>query len=187
APSTACASLPPCRSAPARRRRPLRKQALTLADFPTKPTFNPEGSDGGLLQDVNAAGRAEPDDVGQADLGVGDLAVAGLAPEVVADLPDVGDAGGGDGVALGLQAARHVDRRRAVPPAGAGLEEVDRPTLLAEHAVVVVDELGGGEAVVQLDEVEVLRPDAGGLVGLGGGVAGQRVDVGEDLAGLLPG
>src|SRR5688500_9422114 len=49
------------------------------------------------LEDVHPAGRAETDDVGQADLGVGDLAVAGLAPQVVAHLPDVGDAGGGDG------------------------------------------------------------------------------------------
>ena len=47
-------------------------------------------------------------------------------------------------------------------------------------------ELGGGEAVVQLDEVEVLGADAGLLVGLRGGVAGERVDVGQDLAGLLP-
>jgi hypothetical protein len=71
---------------------------------------------GGLLQDVDAAGRAEADHVGQADLGTLDLAVAGLAPEVVADLPDVGDAGGGDGVALGLQAAGHVDRHGPVTP-----------------------------------------------------------------------
>ena len=48
-----------------------------------------------------------------------------------------------------------------------------------------MDELGGGEAVVQLDQVEVLGADAGLLVGLLGGVAGERVDVGEDLAGLL--
>ncbi len=41
--------------------------------------------------------------MGQAHLGSLDLAVAGLAAQVVADLPDVGDAGGRDGVALGLQ------------------------------------------------------------------------------------
>ena len=39
----------------------------------------------------------------------------------------------------------------------ARLEEVDGAALLAQHQVVVVDELGGGEAVVQLDEVEVGR------------------------------
>ena len=124
---------------------------------------------GGLLQDVDAAGGAEADDVGQADLGALDLAVAGLAAEVVADLPDVGDAGGGDRVALGLQAAGHVHRGRAVAPRGAAVEEVDGAALLAEQEVVVVDELGGGEAVVELDEVEVLGADAGLLVGLLGG------------------
>lgn len=49
-----------------------------------------------------------------------------------------------------------------------------------------MDQLGGGEAVVQLDQVEVLGPDPGLLVGLGRGVAGEGVDVGEDLAGLFP-
>ena len=81
---------------------------------------------GGFLEDVDAAGGAEADDVGESDLGVGDLAVAGFVAEVVADLPDVGDAGGGDGVALGLEAAGHVDRGRAVAPGGPGLEERHR-------------------------------------------------------------
>ena len=67
------------------------------------------------------------------------------------------------------QAAGHVHRRLAVAPRGAAVEEVDGAALLAEHEVVVVHELGGGEAVVQLDEVEVLRADAGLLVGLLGG------------------
>ena len=52
---------------------------------------------------------------------------------------------------------------RQVAPA---VEEVGRAALLAQHQVVVVDQLGGGEAVVQLDQVEVLRADAGLLVGL---------------------
>ena len=65
--------------------------------------------------------------------------------------------GGGDRMALGLEPARHVDRRRAVAPGRARLEERHGLTLGAEHEVVVVHELGGGEAVVQLDEIEVLR------------------------------
>ncbi len=43
-------------------------------------------------------------------------------------------------------------------------------------------QFGGGEAVVQLDQVEVLRRDAGGLVGLVGGLPGKRVDVELDRA-----
>ena len=68
---------------------------------------------------------AEADDVGEADLGALDLTIAGLTAKVVADLPDVGDAGRRDRVALRLQAAGHVDRRRAVAPRCARFEEVD--------------------------------------------------------------
>src|SRR5689334_4285665 len=118
-------------------------------------------SGGGALQDVHAAGRAEPDHVGEPDLGAVDLAVAGLAAEVVADLPDVRDARRRDRVTLRLEAARHVHGRLAVAPRRARLEEVDRAALGAQHEVVVVHELRGREAVVQLDEVEVLRRHAG--------------------------
>src|SRR3954449_11558509 len=109
-----------------------------------------------LLQDVHAAGRTETDDMGHADLGALDLTVTGLAAQVVADLPDVGDAGRRDRVALGLQAAGHVDRGGAVAPRRPALEERRRAALLAQAEVVVVHQFGGGEAVVQLDEVEVL-------------------------------
>src|SRR5690606_20250154 len=93
---------------------------------------------GGALEDVHAAGAAEADDVRQADRGVLDLAVAGLAPQVVADLPDVGDAGRRDGVALRLEAARDVDRQPPVAPGRARLEERDGLALGAQHEVVVV-------------------------------------------------
>ncbi len=140
---------------------------------------------GRLLEDVHAAGGAEPDDVGEADLRPLDLTRARLPPQVVRDLPDVRDAGRGDRVALGLQAARHVDRRAAVAERRTGLEEVDRTALGAEHQVVVVHELGRREAVVQLDQVEVGRRDAGDVVRLLRRPPGQRVDVGQHLAALL--
>ena len=102
--------------------------------------------------------RAETDDVGQADLGALDLAVAGLAAEVVADLPDVGDAGGRDRVALRLEPARHVHRRRPSRHVAPDSKKSTALALGAQHEVVVVHQLGGGEAVVQLDEVEVVGP-----------------------------
>ena len=43
--------------------------------------------------------------MGQADLGVFDLTIAGFTAEMMADLPDVGDAGCSDRVTLGLKAA----------------------------------------------------------------------------------
>src|SRR5579875_1981933 len=146
----------------------------------------PRRSRGRLLEDVDPAGRPETDDVGKTDLGTGDLAIACLPAEVMADLPDVGDAGCRDGVALGFEPAGHVDRHPPVPPGSSAVEEIDRPAGLAEHQVVVVDQLCGGETVVELDEIEVLRADAGSLVGLARTVAGDGVDVGEDLAALFP-
>ena len=139
---------------------------------------------GGRLEDVHGAGRAQPDDVGQAHLGPLDLTVAGLAPEVRGHLVEVGDAGGPDGVALGDEPARHVDRRRPVAPGAPPVDEVAGPARLAQREVLVVDELGGGEAVVQLDEVEVLGRHPGLLVGGRGGLLGQGVDVGLGLVGL---
>src|SRR4051812_26228821 len=90
---------------------------------------------GGLLEDVDAAGRAEADDVGEAHVGALDLAVAGLAAEVMAHLPDVGDTRRRDRVTLRLEPARHVHGRRAVAPRGARLEERDGLTRRAQHQV----------------------------------------------------
>ena len=67
------------------------------------------GLDGGFFEDVDGAGGAEADDVGEADLGALDLAVARLAAQVRRDLVDVGDAGRADRVALRDQAAADVD------------------------------------------------------------------------------
>ena len=111
-------------------------------------------------------GGAEADDVGHADRRALDLTVARLAAQLRGDLVDVGDAGHADRVALRQQSARHVHRARAVTPRTAPVDEVAGTAGLAQTEVVVVDELGGGEAVVQLDEVEVGRADACLLVGL---------------------
>ncbi len=89
-------------------------------------------------------------------------------------------------MALGFQSAADVDRHGAVAPAFSGVDEVDRAAGVAESQIVVVDEFGGGEAVVEFDEVEFVGPDTGLLVGGGGGLARQGVDIGEHLAGLLP-
>ncbi len=123
--------------------------------------------------------------MGEADLGAFDLTVAGFTAQVMADLPDVGDAGRGDRMTLRLETARHVHRRLAVTPRGTRVEEVGRAALFAQTEVVVVHELGGGEAVVQLDEVEIRRTDTGLLVGLLGRVLRQLVDVGQHLARLF--
>ncbi len=50
-----------------------------------------------------------------------------------------------------------------------------------------MDELGCGEAVVELDQIEVLGADSRLFVRLLRGVAGQGIHVGKDLAGLFVG
>src|SRR5436190_11379958 len=124
----------------------------------------PETLDRRLLEDVHRACRAETDHVRQADLGVLDLAVAGLAPQVRRDFVEVCDAGCAEEVALRDEATRRVDGRLTVAPGTALVDELARLTRLAQSEVVVVDELGRREAVVKLDEVEVGRVDAGRLV-----------------------
>ena len=88
-------------------------------------------------------------------------------------------------MALRQQTTRHVHRDLPVTPRAALVDELAGTAGLAQAQVVVVQQLGGREAVVQLDEVEILRVDTGLLVGLvGRGHAGQRVDIGLHLATL---
>src|SRR5690606_41792834 len=128
----------------------------------------------------------ERDDGGEADPGAFDLPVARLAAQVRGDFVRVGDAGRADRVALGQQASGDVDRDLALAPRGSGVDEVTGPARLAQPQVVVVDQLRGGEAVVQLHQIEVVRPQSRFLVGRIGGVAGERVDVGLGLAAFAP-
>src|SRR4029453_5620122 len=85
-----------------------------------------------LLEDVYRARRAEPDHVGQPDLGVLDLAVTGLAPQVRRDLVEVGAAGWAEGMALRDEAARRVDGRLTVAPGTALVDELARLARLAQ-------------------------------------------------------
>src|SRR5690606_32709920 len=103
----------------------------------------------------------EPDDVGQADLGAGDLAVAGLVAQMGDDLVDVGHTGGAQRASLGQQPAGDVDRHAPVAPGGTRIDEVAGAARRAQPQVVVVQQLGGGEAVVQLHQVQVFGSDTG--------------------------
>src|SRR5882724_8889117 len=102
--------------------------------------------DAGLLEDVHATRRAEPDDVREADRRTFDLTVAAFLAQMRAHFPDVGDTGRRDRVTLRLEPSRDVDRRGALAPSGTGVEEVDRAAFGAQHQVVVVHELGRREA-----------------------------------------
>ena len=124
--------------------------------------------------------------MGHADGRALDLTVARFAAQLRGDLVHTGRAGHADRVTLREQPARHVHGAGAVAPRSPPVDEVAGAAGLAEPEVVVVDELGGGEAVVELDQVEVGRTDARLLVRLRRRVAGERVDVGLHLRALGP-
>ena len=114
----------------------------------------------------------------EAAAGTFHLAGARLSAEMGGDLEDVGQAGRAERVALRQEATRRVDRDAAVALGRAGAEELGRAARRAEGEVLVVEQLGGGEAVVQLDDVEVCRPDSRALVGPLGRECRERVEVG---------
>ena len=114
------------------------------------------------------------------------LALVRLAAQLPRELGALGEAGGAERVALGDQPARGV--HDPLPAVGGvlGVHELVAVALLGEAERLVGDQLVGGEAVVQLDDVDVLRGDLGLLVGLVGGLLGHvvahdldRVAVGE--------
>ena len=90
-----------------------------------------------------------------------DLARARGAAEMLRHLEDVGDAGGAERMPLGQQAARDVHGDAAAPLDLALVDHAARLAVGAQPEVLVVQQLGGGEAVVELDQVEVVRTDAG--------------------------
>src|SRR5580700_11868483 len=94
---------------------------------------------GGFFENVNAARRAETDDVRQSHIGTLDLTRSRLISQVLTDLPDVGDAGGRNRVTLGLKTTRDVDRKLPISLRCAGVEEVHGTTHLTELQIVVVN------------------------------------------------
>src|SRR4029077_10313563 len=98
--------------------------------------------------------------MGETDAGAVDLARPGIVPELRDDLRDLCRPRGADRMSLGLEATGRIDRHLAADarppllrgdPARAGLEEAEP---------LGSDDLGDGEAVVQLDHIDVLRPEA---------------------------
>ena len=104
------------------------------------------------------ARRAQADHMGQPDLGVLDLPVAGFAAKMVADLPDVGDAGSRDGMPLGLPGRPTRSPRSSRPATSHPYENFCGSAFFTQHQVVVVHQFCGRETVVQLDQVEILGP-----------------------------
>src|SRR3546814_7081690 len=122
----------------------------------------------------------------------GDLTVTGVTPQLQDGLEDLSQAGGPDGFPVGDHAAVGVDGQGAVR---AGLPGQDQLLLLSvgtEPGLRHVHELGTGLGVLDLSDVDVLGPDAGGREGCRRGVAGRprqglrRGPRAEDLEGAEP-
>ncbi|MNN20010.1 hypothetical protein D3C81_1332700 [compost metagenome] len=100
------------------------------------------------------------------------------------------DAGGTQRVAFGEQTAGRVDHGAAAERGGAAAQKVMGFAALAQAERFVIDQLGDGEGVVQLDHVEIGRGDAGFPVSqlrrAGGDFGGEDVFVaaGFGAAGL---
>src|SRR5690349_1528962 len=117
-----------------------------------------------LLEDVHRARAAGANDMRQTDPRAIDLAAARLAAQMRRHFVDVGDAGRAEGMTLGEKPARDVDRDAPPELRLAGIDHPSRFAVLAEAEILVVHEFGGREAVMQLDEVEIVRTKSRHLV-----------------------
>src|ERR1700704_2997074 len=131
--------------------------------------FRPTSSAGYLRASVRLAhedeGRAGHDRGAGADerhVGVLDLARAGAArclERPFDDVPEAVDAAGAEAAAKG------VERQFAVQFDAAVLDEIERLALLAEPVGFETVDHRGGEAVVDLGDIDVLWREAGALPG----------------------
>ena len=98
-----------------------------------------------------------------------DLAQAGFATQLGDDLGDLRGARGADGMPLGLEAARRVDGELAAEAGPTLLRREASSAGLEEAEPFRGNDLGDGEAVVQLDDIHV----GGGLARLTVGAGGR--------------
>ena len=136
---------------------------------------------------MDAAAGTETDDVGEADPCTLSLTLARPAPKMRGDLVDVCNTGCADRMTLREQATREIHRDSASEPGRLLVDHLARFSVSAETEVLVVEDLCGGKAVMQLDEVQVVGADTRHLVCLGRRVTSARTDVGHDFVAIRPG
>src|SRR3989442_10351467 len=112
--------------------------------------------------------------VREPDGGVGHLAGAGLTPELSEYLGGLGDSGGAERMAAADQPTARVHHHGAAVVALPVGHERPRLALPAEAELLVRDQLGDREAVVDLGDVHVARRDAGHPVRRSGGALERR-------------
>src|SRR5579862_7814748 len=125
---------------------------------PSVESFRNRESD---LQDMDGACRAQADDVGLADLGALHLAIlrALIFGQMPHDLADVSNTGRAQRMTLAEQSARYVNRREAAEVrmhAALLIDELAGRPLLGQEQILIMNQLRGREAVMQLGERDVL-------------------------------
>src|SRR5262245_7682979 len=127
--------------------RPARASSKKLFRFFTRSVTAKQADQNG--------GCVAAESVDEADARAADLARARLAARLGHDLAHLRRAGGSDRMAFGLEPARWVYRQLAAE-AGPALPGGDGPdTGLEEPQALRGDDLGDGETVVQLDDVDI--------------------------------
>ena len=116
-----------------------------------------EGLALGALVGGDDGGAAEPDVVLQGGVDAVDLTLVGGAAQLPGQLGALGQPGGAERMALGDQPARRVDHPAAAVGGVAVVDQLGRLTLAAQPQRLVEQQFVGREAVVQLDDLEVLR------------------------------
>src|SRR5262245_2960497 len=103
----------------------------------------------GVAENTDAAHRPRPAElVSEADPRILDLSLTGLSAELHGELGDHAHAGGADRMAERLETARRVDRLVTTEGRAAVLDETAAFAPCTEAEVLVVENLGDGEAVV---------------------------------------
>src|SRR6185369_11609027 len=119
------------------------------------------------------AGAAETEVVLQRDLRALDLPRAGEPAELLVQLEALREPRGAERVALREKTTRRVHHPLAAVGGLILLDETARLALAAEAEALVGDELVRREAIVQLDDLHVLRTEPALLVDLLGGLLGE--------------
>src|SRR5689334_18341883 len=117
-----------------------------------------------FLEDVHRTRAAGADDMRQPDPRAVDLAATRLAAQMRRHFVDIGDAGGAERMTLREKPARNVDRDAAAKLRLAAVDHAPGFAVLAEAEIFVMHELGSRKAIMQLDEIEIVRAEPGHFI-----------------------
>src|SRR5579864_2341844 len=130
---------------------------------------------------MNGASRSEvdhsADDVREPQARPFDLTGASLTPQVEANLVDVRDPRRAKRMALRKKTAGHIYRNTAPASRLSAIDQSSSFAFPAQTEILVMEDLGGREAVVQLDQVQVRNVNRRAFISTLCGRARDRVEI----------